>query len=119
MAGADLLLPSFLQAYTSGWGAQRQEIREGMGRGQVALELQLRGVQVVEASFNYTAPVVDLIMPIMMVEAASNFDRWQRAHYDDLARRQDFWPPLLRLARVIPAVEYLQVNLVSSLLSRQ
>eukprot|EP00884_Botryococcus_braunii_P023682 jgi/Botrbrau1/9999/Bobra.0012s0088.1 len=77
---------------------------------EVALTLQAQGVRVIEMTLNYSAPAVDLIMPIMMVEAASNFDRWQRAHFDDLARRQDFWPPLLRLARVIPAVEYIQAQ---------
>lgn len=44
------------------------------------------------------------------VEAAAHFDHWQRAHLDDLNVRQDLWPEALRNARVIPAVEYIQVS---------
>lgn len=43
------------------------------------------------------------------VEAAAHFDHWQRAHLDDENVRQDLWPEALRNARVIPAVEYIQV----------
>lgn len=44
------------------------------------------------------------------VEAAAHFDHWQRAHLDDQNVRQDLWPEALRNARVIPAVEYIQVR---------
>ena len=43
------------------------------------------------------------------VEAAAHFDHWQRAHLDDQNVRQDLWPEALRNARVMPAVEYIQV----------
>lgn len=43
------------------------------------------------------------------VEAAAHFDHWQRAHLDDENVRQDLWPEALRNARLIPAVEYIQV----------
>ena len=43
------------------------------------------------------------------VEAAAHFDHWQRAHLGDENVRQDLWPEALRNARVIPAVEYIQV----------
>ena len=61
-------------------------------------------------ALNYTTPANDIILAIMSSEAAANFDYWQRSHRDDSNRRQDFWPPLLRLARMIPAVEYIQVT---------
>lgn len=45
------------------------------------------------------------------VEAAAHFDHWQRAQLDNLNVRQDLWPEALRNARVIPAVEYIQVGI--------
>lgn len=51
------------------------------------------------------------------VEAAAHFDHWQRAHLDDQNVRQDLWPEALRNARVIPAVEYIQVWAVALRLS--
>ncbi len=49
------------------------------------------------------------------VEAAAHFDHWQRAQLDDLNVRQDLWPEALRNARVIPAVEYIQVSAANAL----
>ncbi|CAL5229954.1 g13383 [Coccomyxa viridis] len=69
-----------------------------------------RGVKVVPFELNYTTPANDIILAVMASEAAANFDYWQRSHRDDTNRRQDFWPPLLRLARMIPAVEYIQAQ---------
>ena len=48
-------------------------------------------------------------------EAAAHFDYWQRSGLDNLNRRQDLWPPTLRIARAIPAVEYVQVGMAASL----
>ncbi len=73
-----------------------------------------RGVKVVPFELNYTTPANDIILAVMASEAAANFDYWQRSHRDDTNRRQDFWPPLLRLARMIPAVEYIQVIILLS-----
>ena len=72
-----------------------------------------RGVKVIPFELNYTTPANDIILAVMASEAAANFDYWQRSHRDDTNRRQDFWPPLLRLARMIPAVEYIQVSCVA------
>ena len=47
-------------------------------------------------------------------EAAAHFDYWQRSGLDDLNRRQDLWPPSLRIARAIAAVEYVQVGLADA-----
>lgn len=49
------------------------------------------------------------------VEAAAHFDHWQRAQLDDLNVRQDLWPEALHNARVIPAVEYIQVSAANAL----
>lgn len=76
---------------------------------QFTAVLASKGVKVKPFELNYTAPANDIILAIMASEAAANFDYWQRSHRDDTNRRQDFWPPLLRLARMIPAVEYIQV----------
>ena len=67
------------------------------------------GVGVKPFVLNYTTPASDIILAVMATEAAANFDYWQRSGAEDTNRRQDFWPPLLRLARMIPAVEYIQV----------
>ena len=60
------------------------------------------GVRVKPFVLNYTTPASDIILAVMAAEAAANFDYWQRSGVEDTNRRQDFWPPLLRLARMIP-----------------
>lgn len=77
---------------------------------QFTAVLVSKGVTVKPFDLNYTTPANDIILTIMATEAAANFDYWQRSGLDDTNRRQDFWPPLLRLARMIPAVEYIQVG---------
>ena len=57
-------------------------------------------------------------MNVMISEAAAHFDYWQRSGQDRQNVRQDYWPPLLRMARLIPAVEYIQV-LLADLRTRQ
>ncbi len=65
-------------------------------------------------------PVWDL-MVILTVEAAAAFDAFTRGSDDDLLVRQgaDAWPNLLRVARLIPAVEYLQASRARTRLMRQ
>jgi len=55
---------------------------------------------------------VDLIDPILNAESAAAFDELTRSNRDDLIRRQDkkFWPNSFRVARTIPAVEYINAN---------
>jgi Asp-tRNA(Asn)/Glu-tRNA(Gln) amidotransferase A subunit family amidase len=57
---------------------------------------------------------------ILSVEAAAAFDELTRTNRDDMLVRQieDAWPNVLRLARLIPAVEYLQANRVRTLIMR-
>lgn len=77
---------------------------------QVLQVLAQQGVQLKPFSLNYSVKAEEAIMTIMISEAAAHFDYWQRSGQDNLNRRQDYWPPLLRLARLIPAVEYIQVQ---------
>lgn len=53
-------------------------------------------------------------MAILLAEAAAAFEELVRFDRDDALTRQtdDSWPNLLRAARLIPAVEYLQANRV-------
>ena len=72
--------------------------------------LQERGITLKPFSLSYSVNAEDTILNIMISEAAAHFDYWQRSGQDNFNRRQDYWPPLLRLARLIPAVEYIQVG---------
>eukprot|EP00891_Asterochloris_glomerata_P006024 jgi/Astpho2/6024/fgenesh1_pm.00084_%23_11_t len=77
------------------------------------------GIQTVEVTLNFTAPADAAYNIILGAEAAAHFDYWQRSGLDDLNRRQDLWPPSLRIARAIPAVEYVQANRVRGVLITQ
>jgi Asp-tRNA(Asn)/Glu-tRNA(Gln) amidotransferase A subunit family amidase len=64
-------------------------------------------------------PVNDMSF-ILTAEAAAAFDDLTRSGEEDLLVRQvrDAWPNVLRAARFIPAVEYLQANRLRTLLVR-
>jgi len=55
---------------------------------------------------------VNLISLILNAESAAAFDELTRTNRDDLIERQDkaFWPNSFRMARTIPAVEYINAN---------
>ena len=55
---------------------------------------------------------VNLISIILNAESAAAFDELTRTNRDDLIERQDkdFWPNSFRMARTIPAVEYINAN---------
>ncbi len=63
---------------------------------------------------------VNALAFILHVEAAAAFDELTRTDRDDLLVRQieDAWPNMLRLARLIPAVEYIQANRIRTLIMR-
>jgi Asp-tRNA(Asn)/Glu-tRNA(Gln) amidotransferase A subunit family amidase len=63
---------------------------------------------------------IDALSFILSAEAAAAFDELTRSDRDDMLVRQgqDAWPNVLRAARLIPAVEYIQANRVRSLLIR-
>ena len=77
---------------------------------QVFSVFRNRGITLKPFSIQYSPNAENTIMNIMISEAAAHFDYWQRSGQDALNVRQDYWPPLLRLARLIPAVEYIQVS---------
>ena len=79
------------------------------GAAQMLEVLGARGVTLVPFTLDYDVNAEDVILNIMISETAAHFDYWQRSGQEDQNRRQDYWPPLLRLARLIPAVEYIQV----------
>jgi Asp-tRNA(Asn)/Glu-tRNA(Gln) amidotransferase A subunit family amidase len=60
---------------------------------------------------------LDAMQIILWVEAAAAFDDLTRSNRDDLLVRQgeDSWPNRMRVARTVPAVEYLQANRVRML----
>jgi len=62
-------------------------------------------------------PVTDLSL-ILSVEAAAAFDELTRSGKDELMVRQikDAWPNAFRMARFIPAVEYIQANRIRTLI---
>ncbi len=62
-------------------------------------------------------PVNDLSL-ILSAEAAAAFDELTRSGKDELMVRQikDAWPNVFRMARFIPAVEYIQANRIRTLI---
>ncbi len=60
---------------------------------------------------------LDALTLILSVEAAAAFDELTRSDQDELLVRQEqnAWPNVLRQARLIPAVEYIQANRVRTL----
>jgi Asp-tRNA(Asn)/Glu-tRNA(Gln) amidotransferase A subunit family amidase len=61
---------------------------------------------------------IEALSFILSVEAAAAFDELTRGDRDELLVRQgaDAWPNVLRAARLIPAVEYVQANRARTLL---
>jgi Asp-tRNA(Asn)/Glu-tRNA(Gln) amidotransferase A subunit family amidase len=60
-------------------------------------------------SLMYRFNIMDIVIS---AESAAAFDELTRSNRDDLIRRQDknFWPNGFRVARLIPAVEYINAN---------
>jgi Asp-tRNA(Asn)/Glu-tRNA(Gln) amidotransferase A subunit family amidase len=60
---------------------------------------------------------VNALQLILWVEAAAAFDDLTRSNRDDLLVRQgeESWPNHIRVARMVPAVEYIQANRVRTL----
>ena len=92
-------------------------------------ESQEQDNQTLEALGELGAELVPIELPdypvtalsfILFVEAAAAFDELTRSDRDDLLVRQvqEAWPNMLRLARLIPAVEYIQANRVRALIMR-
>lgn len=72
--------------------------------------LAAAGVRMLPFGFNYSiTSAQDILNTTMVVETLAHFDHWQRAGWEDQMRAQDQWPLELRRARLIPAVDYVQV----------
>lgn len=77
---------------------------------QVVNVLSSKGVNLVPFKLNYTVESVQGILNFTMdVDMLAHFDEWQRAGQDDAYEAQDQWPVELRRARLITAVDYMQV----------
>lgn len=87
----------------------------GLDRATVE-KLREMGAELVPVELPHR-PVTSLAF-ILAAEAGASFDALTRSNRDDLLARQvaDAWPNVLRTARFIPAVEYIQANRVRSLL---
>ncbi len=91
-------------------------------QSKVLDQLRAMGANIVAVDFPdstiYPYPIMD---PIISAESAAAFDELTRSNMDDLIRRQDknFWPNSFRVARLIPAVEYINANRHRSLLMQQ
>ena len=82
---------------------------------QVVRILESKGVKMVPFKLNYTVSHVQGILNFTMdVDMLAHFDEWQRTGEDDFYEAQDQWPVELRRARVIPAVDYVQVSSLRS-----
>lgn len=70
-------------------------------------------MKIVPFKLNYTVGSVQSVLNITMdVDMLAHFDRWQREGLDDQFEAQDQWPVELRRARLVPAVDYIQVTLL-------
>jgi len=70
-----------------------------------------RKAKVVPFNLNYSVTSAQFILNVTMdVETLAHFDHWQRAGQDDKFEDQTAWPVELRRARLISAVDYVQVR---------
>lgn len=61
----------------------------------------------------YTVDIAQGIVNFTMdVDMLAHFDEWQRSNKDDEFEAEDQWPLELRRARVITAVDYIQVHVL-------
>lgn len=77
---------------------------------QVVNVLGSKGVKMVPFKLNYTVDSAQGILNFTMdVDMLAHFDQWQRSGEDNVYEAQDQWPTELGRARLIPAVDYVQV----------
>lgn len=78
---------------------------------KVVKALADKKVKMVPFNLNYTVPSAQFTLSVTMgVETLAHFDYWQRAGQDVLYEDQTAWPIELRRARLISAVDYIQVK---------
>ncbi|KAG5537337.1 hypothetical protein RHGRI_024700 [Rhododendron griersonianum] len=87
---------------------------------EVVSVLRSKGVNMVPFELNYTVESVQGILNFTMdVDMLAHFDEWQRSRQDDDYEAQDQWPVELRRGRMIPAVDYVQVQRARGKLIRE
>ncbi len=88
-------------------------------RPEIFAELTALGIELVEIELP-EFPIWPM-MVILHAEAAAAFDELTRSNRDDELTRQtpDAWPNFFRVARLIPAVEYIRANRLRTLLSQE
>ncbi len=94
------------------------EVYRGNKNDRQSLEvLRKMGIRLIPFDFPEAQPV-EAMRIILTAEAAAAFDELTLSNRDTLLRRQDryAWPNTFRIARFIPAVEYIQANRFRSLL---
>lgn len=75
--------------------------------------LEKKGVKLVPFELKYSLSTVQFTLKITMeVDVLAHFDHWQRAGLDEDYEDQSAWPVVVRRARLISAVDYLQVLLI-------
>jgi len=80
---------------------------------EVIKTLQRLGAQITATGFaDSVIYPFNIIGTVINAESAAAFDELTRSNKDDLITRQDknFWPNSFRVARFIPAVEYINAN---------
>lgn len=78
---------------------------------EVVQVLASKGVAMVPFELNYTVQSAQGILNFTMdVDMLAHFDQWQRSGADRVYEAQDQWPTELGRARLIPAVDYVQVT---------
>lgn len=80
---------------------------------EVVHVLASKGVNMVPFKLNYSVESVQGILNFTMdVDMLAHFDNWQRSGEDAQYEAQEQWPTELGRARLIPAVDYVQVCLI-------
>lgn len=97
--------------YVKSASENEQKDKEWKANDEATLE-KLRSLGINLVPIELPDYPIDAINFILRVEAAAAFDELTRSNKDDLLVRQNrgAWPNTFRLARMIPAVEYIQAN---------
>lgn len=86
------------------------ELKTDLLFSQVVHVLAAKGAKMIPFKLNYTVESVQGILNFTMdVDMLARFDEWQRSGQDEVYEAQEQWPTELCRARVIPAVDYVQV----------
>ncbi|MEM9379086.1 MAG: amidase [Planctomycetota bacterium] len=99
-------------------GVPRDAFRRGGGVDEIQAELRGMGHELVPVELPDLP--MGAIMVTLQVEAAAAFDELTRSGLDDELVRQvkNAWPNVFRVARLVPAVEYVRAQRLRTLLAR-